>query len=223
MGGHLKATLITIPTQIQQFVDKKWTADQLKKWVSGAGGKLSAKFIEGETTHVVCSEKSWKEQGPVIQAALAYNEKMTECEKRSPAGNGTAKIVKILSPDWLEEALTNSCKPNPGSYSWEKMDRKAMLIDRQAEKAAARVEKEFSGPRTTQGLMAEVLQEVTEKYISLEDKAQLERDIQIKKQAVIEAAKEEAAQKLREREQAALFRKGAKKARNEIFSGRLST
>lgn len=85
-----------------------------------------------------------------------------------------------------------------------------MKLASKAEKAVAKE------PRTLQGMLTEALKESTEKFISEEDKQEVE---EANRKSREEAKKEKEADEKRKREQAALFRRGAKKARNEIFSG----
>lgn len=168
----------------------------------------------------MCSEKTWKAQPNAIKAALAANEKLNG----SPAGSsessgGGKKAVKIVSPDWLEDAVEQQRKPKEGAYSWERSDRAALELGKKADKAAAKAEKEAMGPRSTQGLMAEVLQESTAQHISEAEKRQLEKELQRRREEAAREVREKEEEKRREKEQAAVFRRGAKKARNEVFSG----
>ncbi|KAK5112070.1 hypothetical protein LTR85_011651 [Meristemomyces frigidus] len=212
MGGHLKHTVITVLYPIAELNNRGWTRDKLEKWIPAAHGRHAAKFIEGETTHLVCSEKTWKDQPVQIQAALAAN------AKASPNSNGKG-AVWIMKPDWLMTAIDEQRHPREGSHSWEKLEREAMTLtsraDKAAEKAAA---KEAQGPRTVQGLLTETLMENADKFISEEDRREMEKEIRKRKEEAAREAQEKEREKKREREQAALFRKGAKKAKNEVFS-----
>ena len=84
------------------------------------------------------------------------------------------------------------------------------------------------GPKSHGGMLAEAFQEHTEQFRSEEDRRQegreLEREAEVKRLKVLgeEKEKREKAEEERKRreEHKAVFRRGAKKARNEIFSGK---
>ncbi|KAK4546740.1 hypothetical protein LTR36_001472 [Oleoguttula mirabilis] len=211
MGNHLKKTVITILYPIPEL-NKTWTREKLEGWIKTASGRHEVRFIEGETTHLVCSEKMWQAQPVAIQAALAANAKV--------GGSSNKGGVWIVTPKWLITAIGDQCKPHPGKDSWETLDREAMKQSQQAGKSAEKAAaKEVRGAaRTVAGMLTETLIESTEKFISDDDRREMEKELKKRKEEAMREVQEKEKEKKREREQAALFRKGAKKAKNEVFS-----
>ncbi|KAK5129669.1 hypothetical protein LTR08_002994 [Meristemomyces frigidus] len=214
MGIHLKNTLISIIYPIPRFNDLGWTREQLEKWiVAGGGGRHATKFIEGETTHLVCSEKAWQTQHVQIQAALAANAKIGA--DSNGGGGGGKREVRIVSPDWLETVVRDRHKPNAHSYLWSRLARDG---EQEARRAGREAGREGGGARTVQGLLAEVLVESAEKFMSEGEKREVEREVQRRREEVGREARERERERVREKEQAAVFRRQARKAKNEIFS-----
>ncbi|KAI6842780.1 hypothetical protein KC340_g7355 [Hortaea werneckii] len=222
MGGFLKGTNITIihplfPTK----ENKQWTPDKITQWITQAHGQTSSKFLEGETTHIVCSETAWRNKPTLIQAALAAN------EKAEKSGSGR-KPVKIVSSDWLEDALFAAHKPSSdGAYSWVKLAKAREVQEARVEKVVERAERELDrgsagkgggGGGTQQSMMAEVLQDATDPFLGEDDRAELERQAQLERKEEMRRKVQEGLAKQKEKEQAAIARKAAKKARNAVFS-----
>ncbi|KAI7547639.1 hypothetical protein KC331_g4900, partial [Hortaea werneckii] len=223
MGGFLKGTNITIIHPLFQTKEhKQWTPENITKWITQAHGQTSSKFLEGETTHIVCSETTWRKKPVIIHAALVAN------EKAENSGSGR-KPVKIVSPDWLEDALFGAHKPSSdGAYSWLKLaklqEAQEARVERIVERAERELEKGSSGGKrggggTQQSMMAEVLQDATDPFLGEHDRAELERQAQMKRKEEMRRKVQEGIAKEREKEQAAIARKAAKKARNAVFSG----
>ncbi|RMY60947.1 hypothetical protein D0865_01252 [Hortaea werneckii] len=220
MGGFLKGTNITIIHPLPQI---KWAPAEINNWITQAHGQTSSKFLEGETTHIVCSETTWRNKPVIIQAALAAN------EKAENSGSGR-KPVKIVSPDWLQDALFGEHKPSSdGAYSWLKLaklqEAQAARVERIVERAERELDKGSSGGKggrggggTQQSMMAEVLQDATDPYLGEDDRAELERQAQMERKEEMRRKVQEGIAKEREKEQAAIARKAAKKARNAVFS-----
>ncbi|KAI6829711.1 hypothetical protein KC340_g8401 [Hortaea werneckii] len=219
MGGFLKGTNITIIHPLPQI---KWTPGDIDKWIAQAHGQTSSKFLEGETTHIVCSETAWRNKPTIIQAALAANEKA----KNSGSGR---KPVKIVSPDWLQDALFGKHKPSSdGAYSWLKLAKLQEAQEARVERIVERAERELDkgssgkgrggGGGQQQSMMAEVLQDATDPYLGEDDRAELERQAQMERKEEMRRKVQEGIAREREKEQAAIARKAAKKARNAVFS-----
>ncbi|KAI7568127.1 hypothetical protein KC316_g12356, partial [Hortaea werneckii] len=223
MGGFLKGTnIIIIQPLFQTKEHKQWTPENIAKWIKQAHGQTSSKFLEGITTHIVCSETTWRNKPVIVQAALAAN------EKAETSGSGR-KPVKIVSPDWLQDTLLGAHKPSSdGAYSWLKLaklqEAQEARVERIVERAERELEKGSSGKgrggggRQQQSMMAEVLQDATDPYLGEDDRAELERQAQMERKEEMRRKVQEGIAKEREKEQAAIARKAAKKARNAVFS-----
>ncbi|KAI7300851.1 hypothetical protein KC326_g9264 [Hortaea werneckii] len=225
MGGFLKGTNITIIHPLFQTKEhKQWTPENIAKWIKQAHGQTSSKFLEGETTHIVCSETTWRNKPVIIQAALAAN------EKAENSGSGR-KPVKIVSPDWLQDALFGKHKPgSDGAYSWLKLAKLQEAQEARVERIVERAERELNkggsggkrggggGGTAAQSMMAEVLQDATDPFLGEDDRAELERQAQMERKEEMRRKVQEGIAKEREKEQAAIARKAAKKARNAVFS-----
>ncbi|GAB1728385.1 hypothetical protein NU195Hw_g1690t1 [Hortaea werneckii] len=222
MGGFLKGTNITLihplfpPKEAQN-----WTPEKITRWITQAHGQTSTKFLEGETTHIVCSEAVWHNKPVLIQAALAANEKAEQ------SGSGR-KPVKFVSPDWLRDALHAAHKPSSdGAYSWVKLAKAREAQEARMEKIVERAERELDrrsagkgggGGGAQQSMMAEVLQDATDPFLGEEDRAELERQAQVQRKEEMRRKVQEELDRQRGKEQAAIARKAAKKARNAVFS-----
>lgn len=179
--------------------------EQLKGWITTAGGKLS-KTITIDTTHLVCTEKQWKAQIELVRKAL-------EIKDQQP--------IKIVHEDWLEHSLMQTTKKKEGVYLWEKIDKASMTAKKQAEKLAKRAENETKEKRPPGGILGEALKQHTDDLLGVKEREKIERQRKKDKEREIYAREEErqAKRKLSKEAHAAIYKKGAKKARNEIFSG----
>lgn len=90
---------------------KKWTKEQIEKWVKQAGGALHKEFEKSSTTHLVVDEQLWKNKTMAVQLALEANE-------------GGHKVY-IVTPQWLEDCLTTQKKLREKEFLWEKIDQEA--------------------------------------------------------------------------------------------------
>ena len=70
---------------------RKWTKDQIEKWVKQAGGALHKEFDVQNTTHLVVEEQPWRNKTMAVQLALEAN------------ANG--RKVCIVTPQWLDDCL----------------------------------------------------------------------------------------------------------------------
>lgn len=123
------------------------------------------------------------------------------------AGRPPKKQIKIVSMEWIEDCSQGRMKKLEGPYLWEKMKQKIV-----------------SAPAKTshvQGIR-DVLLQSTERHADDDFNRETEKQIaEMRKEKALRKKLEEnqakAAQKMQE--EAEIYRKGAKKARNEIFSG----
>lgn len=226
MGGFLKGTNITLIHPLFPPKEAKdWTPENITRWITQAHGQTSTKFLEGETTHIVCSEAVWHSKPILVQAALAANEKIEQ--------SGSARRpVKFVSPDWLRDALFGAHKPSSdGAYSWMKLAKAREAQEARMEKIVERAERELDrgmagkgggGAGAQQSMMAEVLQDATDPFLGEEDRAELERQAQVKRKEEMRRKVQEELDRQQVKEQAAIARKAAKKARNAVFSGKSS-
>ncbi|KAI6970931.1 hypothetical protein KC332_g12980 [Hortaea werneckii] len=222
MGGFLKGTNITLIHPLFPPKEAKdWTPEKITRWITQAHGQTSTKFLEGETTHIVCSEAVWHNKPVLIQAALAANE-------QAETGGSGRRPVKFVSPDWLRDALFAAHKPSSdGAYSWVKLAKAREAQEARTEKIVERAERELDrrsagkgggGAGAQQSMMAEVLQDATDPYLGEEDRTALERQAQMERKEEMRRKVQEGLDKQKEKEQAAIARKAAKKARNAVFS-----
>ena len=186
---------------------KDWTPSILYKWISNAGGHLESKITD-QTTHLVVHDKAWKNMAEMVKKGLQLNKE-------------EGRDIKIVSYDWLEDSICNKTRKKEGPYRWEKLDR--ARLEREDRKGKG---KAVEGPKGHVGLMAEVFQESTEMFVDEKDRRRMERlaeeQRRVRREMEAEEKRErEEARKEERRKQAKLFGKGAKKARNEIFSGAL--
>lgn len=186
---------------------KSWTANQLGNWIGNNGGHLQSKITD-DTTHLVVHDKAWKSQAILVKQALALNKE-------------EGRDIKIVSYDWLEDSFNNKSKKREGPYLWEKLDKLNVVKQKKAAKDAAKV---TEGPKDHVGLMAEMFDDATKDFVDEKTKRQLERSAEDQRRREREDKEEEKREKAEARKeerekQAKAFGKGAKKARNEIFSG----
>ncbi|KAM0719572.1 hypothetical protein Q7P37_003702 [Cladosporium fusiforme] len=187
-------------------------------WVKNAGGTFQNQFDDETTTHLIVDEKVWKNKTSVVQAALAVNE------------SEDSRKVFIVSPEWIEDCLSEWKKSRESTYLWEKLDPAAPTqSDRQKKKNGKKPGDEdddlVAGPRGHVAMMGEVFQESTESYINDRDRRLLEDQIAGEKKAQKEAedaeaarkAAKEAAVKQQSKERAAEMKKSVKRGRGEVF------
>ncbi|TKA35539.1 hypothetical protein B0A54_13126 [Friedmanniomyces endolithicus] len=210
--GCLKNTTITLIQPLENY-DPKWTKASLDRWIGHAKGRAITKFTSN-TTHVVCTEKAYQQQTGDIRAAIAARKK--------------GERFHIVSPEWLKETLSLQKRAKESEFSWEKSAKSSGGKRNKKKKSSSDVEDEEEaeavvkkGPKTAGGLLREVFEEHTEQFVSEGERKALrgvlEREEEVKKQAAL--AEERERKEIRAKaEKEAVFRKGAKKARNEIFS-----
>ncbi|KAK3672370.1 hypothetical protein LTR78_007677 [Recurvomyces mirabilis] len=189
-SGCLKGTKITVIFPAVE--DPKWTKERVTNWIAVAGGKLMTKFTDS-TTHLVCSERTWRNQSGVVKQAA---DKVKKGER-----------IFIVSGDWLRDTLFNQKRAREGIYSFVKADKAAASVRRQLRQQA-----QDGGSR-------EGSQENNEQFVSEAEKKKIEERLARERSAEEEARKKKTeAERVAKKEQEALFRRGAKKAKNEIFS-----
>lgn len=213
MGGRTRIFAKCYITNVGYY--QEWTPNNISTRVNSNGGHYQQK-ISNETTHLVVTPKAWKAQGTVVKHALELN-------------RDSGRDIKIVSFDWLDDSWNNENRKNETPYQWEKLDPKSKDPKgndepKKVQKANGKQTKEVEGPKSYVGMMAEVFQESTDKFVDATEKKRIEKQIESARRVRAEMEKEEREEReLKDKEKektAATFQKGAKKARNDIFSGR---
>ena len=174
-------------------------------WISNLGGNAST-TVTMSTTHVVATDKAWKRKDPAVAAALKSNEE-------------DDADIKIVNFDWLEDSVNTRSKKRENPYLWEKLDAaitKQNAAKLREEKANAKKHKRHVG------LMAELFDDSTDMFVDPKEKRRIQKQIE-EERRVKESLAEEALQEKKERERrerAEIMGHGAKKARNDIFTGK---
>lgn len=170
-------------------------------WIDNLGGSASTS-VSTSTTHVVATEKAWKRKDRAVKEAL----KLIEDDEAD---------IRIVSFDWLEDSVNNRTKKREGPYLWQKLD--ATVVKHDAAKAREQKAKKSKGHV---GMMAEAFQDGTEKWVDPKEARQVERQIAEEQRVRATMEEEEKREKEAERKELAEdFKRKAKKAKNEIFTG----
>ncbi|KAK5746889.1 hypothetical protein LTR17_000520 [Elasticomyces elasticus] len=221
--GCLRNTTIALIHPLD-YADAGWTKDKLVAWIKTAKGNPTTHFTK-KTTHVICTATAYKNGVGEVGAAKAARAK--------------GERVHIVSPVWLEETLLQQKKAGEAGFSWEKapgMNRrgggggikkkKAVEVEEVEDDEDDEVEEVVRKPQNVKGMMVEGFLDHTQQFMSEGDrrkiKDQMAREKEMARLAEMQVEKdrrEEASRLRRERaEKEAVFRRGAKKGRNEIFS-----
>jgi hypothetical protein len=202
---------------------KKWTKEQIEKWVKQAGGALHKEFDPQNTTHLVVEEQLWRNKTMAVQLALEAND------------NGSK--VCIVTPQWLDDCLVAQRKHREKEYLWERIDHEAAGDQRKKRgKQAGEGEgedggEEAGGAKSHQAMLGEVLQEGTEDYVADHDRRvfeaeNAERQKAEKEREEIEARRKEQEKQATEEKRKAhrdLMKKSVKKGRGEDFNGNVES
>ncbi|KAK5683625.1 hypothetical protein LTS10_005158 [Elasticomyces elasticus] len=219
--GCLRNTTIALIHPLD-YADAGWTKDKLVAWIKTAKGNPTTHFTK-KTTHVICTAAAYKNGVGEVGAAKAARAK--------------GERVHIVSPVWLEETLMQQKKAGEAGFSWEKapgMNRrggggrkkKAVEVEEVEDDDDDDVEEVVRKPQNVKGMMVEGFLDHTQQFLSEGDrrkiKEQMAREKEMTRLAEMQVEKdrrEEANRLRRDRaEKEAVFRRGAKKGRNEIFS-----
>ncbi|KAK4971340.1 hypothetical protein LTR42_007066 [Elasticomyces elasticus] len=220
--GCLRNTTIALIHPLE-YADAGWTKDKLIAWIKTAKGNPTTYFTK-KTTHVVCTASAYKNGVGEVGAAKAARAK--------------GERVHIVSPEWLGETLMQQKKAGEAGFSWEKAPgmnrrggggRKKKVVEVEeveVEDEDGEVEEVVRKPQNVKGMMVEGFMDHTQQFLSEGDrrkiKDQMAREKEMARLAEMQVEKdrrEEANRLRRERaEKEAVFRRGAKKGRNEIFS-----
>jgi tRNA U38,U39,U40 pseudouridine synthase TruA len=199
---------------------KKWTREQIEKWVKQAGGAFHKEFEKESTTHLVVEEQVWKNKTMAVQIAL------------EAIDNG--RKVYIVTPQWLEDCLTTQKKLREREFLWERIDQEAAGDQRKKRgKQAGEGEGEDGGEdgeggaRSHQAMLGEVLQEGTEEYVGDHDRRVFEAENAQRQRAEKELQELEARRKEQEKQalkeqrkvHSDLMKKTAKGGRGDVFKG----
>ncbi|KAK5745758.1 hypothetical protein LTR17_001260 [Elasticomyces elasticus] len=220
--GCLRNTTITLIHPLE-YPDASWTKDKIVAWIKSAKGNPITHFTN-KTTHVICT-------------ASAYKNGVGEVG-RAKAARSKGERVHIVSPEWLAKTLHAQSKVGEAGFSWEKapgMNRRGGGGRKKKVVEVEEVEDEDDGeveevvrkpPQNVKGMMVEGFLDHTQQFLSEGDrrkiKDQMAREKEMARLTEMQVEKdrrEEASRLRRERaEKEAVFRRGAKKGRNEIFS-----
>lgn len=213
MGGTGKALNGCYITTLGSY--QNWQPSEIARWIKNQGGRFEARVSES-TTHLIVSEKEWKSQSKPIPQVLQQN-------------GATDRKIKIVSFDWLHESLHHKTKRSEAPFRWEKIDPKSMKKTKHSMNVHEdEPVKEYSpvvrGPKNHTGMMAEVFHGSTDHFVPEQEKRRIDKEIELQKAAQEQIEREdreakELAAKEEAKKAAEVFKKGAKKARNEIFSG----
>ncbi|KXT00685.1 hypothetical protein AC578_8258 [Pseudocercospora eumusae] len=171
-----------------------WNNQKVKDWVNQASGKIEPRVTEA-TTHLVVSKKEWEKQSVLVQDALKRRDE-------------SLQEIEIVSYDWLADSLQTKSKKREKGYRY--------ALPNQAGKANGANE-----PRSHAGLMKQLYDDHT-LGPTPEEKALLEK--RAAEEAELVRKREEA--KMKEFEQtrmsvpevAAIFKKGAQKAKTHLLN-----
>ena len=180
---------------------KEYPAAKVSGWIANLGGSVQTRPNEN-TTHVVASVNAWNRKDASIQKAQELNEE-----------RATRDVIKIVSFDWLVDCADNKTKKREGPYLCEKLYVSASKRDAAKKRQEGADGKEKKGHV---GMMAEVFQESTEGFVDDRERKRVEKQIETEKRVREEMEREERDDQ--RKKTAELFGKGAKKARNEIFT-----
>ncbi|CAK4032455.1 Hypothetical predicted protein [Lecanosticta acicola] len=190
----------------------EFSGENIKRWVAEASGKVTTTPTDS-TTHAVITTKIWNQKGAELQEIL----------RRKAQGQD----IHIVDFPWLEDSLSKKAKLAEHKYCYEKRARDlAKGAEKQAEKDRRDMEKlnRATQPKTVSGMLAQEYLGHTEQYV----------DEKEKRRALEKARAEEISRKEREEEKrkafevqrdqaqfravAEVFKRGVKKARNELLS-----
>lgn len=224
--------------------EKDWTPTAISKRINNNGGNHQSK-INRDTTHLVATSKAWKRQGGLVKDALVLND--DKDNNRSTEQKHRINIVTFdwLDDSWRGEktkhedpyrwekidpkAMQKGDDTNEEDSSDEQSSNseptktKKKTNGKPNGKAKAKANGKrvqvVDGPKSHKGLMAQVFQESTDKYVNQAEAAAIKRKQEYERRIADQLAEEERKEKEEKKKAAAAFKKGAKKCRNEIFSG----
>ncbi|KAF7193107.1 hypothetical protein HII31_05541 [Pseudocercospora fuligena] len=171
-----------------------WNNQKVKDWVLQASGKVESRVTEA-TTHLVASKKEWEKKGVIVQDALKRKDE-------------SLQEIEIVSYDWLADSLQAKSKKREKGYRY--------ALPGEAGKGNGANE-----PRSHAGLMKQLFDDHT-LGPTPEEKALFEK--RAAEEAELARKREEA--KMKEFEQtrmsvpevAAIFKKGAQKAKTHLLN-----
>jgi len=183
-----------------------FSAEERRKangWLTSMNCRVTA-GVTNNTTHVIASQPAWNKGHKILEAAF------TENEGRAKSGDKDKTPIKIVSLTWAEDCSTNRSKKAEGPYLCERIWRKDKDGGSKAASSAGGAVKEVKT------VPAMLLQETGVHVDWREEERTRRMEDEIENRKTLE--KKARLQEDRE-EHARLHAKGAKKARNEIFTG----
>lgn len=197
VANALRKCSIAVAGNVVLTSNGSW--DDMKRWITNAGGRLT-RIIESDTTHLVVDEKLWKAQADIVGKALATKYAQLP--------------IKIVSADWLSQSLFQQTKKKEGAYLWEKLDKASLPSKKKAKQA----QKEIKERRPPGGILGAALKQHTDETLGKIRTAKQSND-EKDREAEEKRSERERKRKLSREDAKAIFQLGTKKARNEIFSG----
>lgn len=221
--------------------EKGWSPSLISKRINSNGGHHQSKITK-DTTHLVATYNAWKKQGGLIKEALAINDDIDNKRKSKHK-----QKIHIVSFTWLDDSWLAEKAKGEQPFKWEIILPKVMQNGEDADdedtpdeesgdNEPARTQKKPNGkaavngkasaqnlqaveePRSHKGMMAQVFEESTNQYVNAKEAAAIKKKQENERRIAEELAEEERKEK-EAKKAAAAFKKGAKKCRNEIFSG----
>ena len=228
--------------------EKGWSPSLISKRINSNGGHHQ-RTITKDTTHVIATAKAWKKQGALIKEALAINDDIDN--KRKTKHKKKIHIVSFtwLDDSFLSEKVKGE-QPFKWEFiqpkamqNGEDADDEDSTEEEDDDNEPAKVQKKPNGkthakvdgktaakkaqemeeqePKSHKGMMAQVFEESTNQYVNAKEAAAIKKKQENERRIAEELAEEERKEK-EAKKAAAAFKKGAKKCRNEIFSGEYS-
>lgn len=176
-------------------------------WLANLSGSIQAN-VTATTTHVVASNSAWTKGSKVLDAAIDENENRD---------NKKAEI-KIVSYTWAEDCAYNKVKKSEGPYLCEKI---WVAYKGDGKPTPGKpVANDGFGPRSHAGLLKEAVLESTEQHVDERARNDLQKEIKrLEKERKIEEQMRQQDEEEARMQGAQIFQRGAKKARNDLFTG----
>ena len=176
----------------------------MKKWIEHAGGTFHSR-LNDDTTHLLITEDAWRAQNAVVLEAFEAME-----------GGQNIKLVRF---GWLGDCVSKKRKMSEKAYIWKGTPKRPKKRGASAIWGRSNSDPEPGTElRSVKGLMAEVFQDSTERYVDDgEDSDETDENASGEETDVGRKAAKEV--RMSREEQEALFGRGAKKSKYRNFIG----
>lgn len=200
--------------------EKEWSSAMISKRINFNGGHHQNKITK-DTTHLVVTARAWKAQHETVKEALAVNDDIDN--KRNTKHKQRISIVSFdwlddswrgekakleepykwekIDPKALKKGANADDQDNPSdddsdSDSSEIQQKPARKPAGKANaKAKGKKTKENEEPKSHKGMITEVFQESTDKYVSAKEVAAIQKRQEHERRVMEQLAAEEALQK----------------------------